>query len=105
MTATIRLLVDEDLPKMKTALPVPGFEGIGQRVVEISGEVLQRSIDGALQNILNLLSSVTAETATHEVSQVSFSLTFDATGEVSVVSLAKGALKGSTGLAFTIKKK
>jgi len=105
MTQTIRFLIDDEPPKMKGALPVPGFDGLGQRVVELSNEVLQKSIDGALQNVFGLLSAITAETSTHVVSEVSFSLTFGASGEVSVLSLAKGSLKGSTGLAFTIQKK
>ena len=105
MTDKIRFLIDEEAPKMKSALSVSGLDAMGQRVVELSSEVIQKSIDGTLQNILGLLSAVTAETPTHTVSEVRFSLTLDASGEVSVVSLAKGTLKGSAGLEFTIKKK
>lgn len=105
MTAQTRLLVDAEPLQMKSSLPFPGLGEIGQRVVEVSNNALQKSLDGALHNILGLLATVTTESATHMVSEVSFSLTFDASGEVSVVSLAKGALKGSAGLAFTIKAK
>ena len=105
MSETVRLLIDEEAPKSKSALPVPGLDVVGQRVVEISGATLRSSIDGALKNILALLSSVGDESAKHVVSEITFSLTFDASGEVSLVSLAKAALKGSTGLQFTIKRK
>src|SRR4051812_13274173 len=105
MSKSLNVLVDEELPTAKSALSVPGLDSIGQRVVEISGDVLRASVDGALQSVLSLLSEVSQESETHLVSQVSFSLTFDASGEVSVLSLAKGALKGGTGLQFTITKK
>ncbi|AUT74503.1 Pepco domain-containing protein [Paraburkholderia hospita] len=105
MNTKTRLLIDSEPPQMKSAFPVPGLDVMGQRVVEISNDVLKKSIDGALQNILSLLATVTTESTTHKVSEVAFSLTFDATGEVSVVSLAKGSLKGSAGLEITIKSK
>lgn len=105
MVEKLRILVDEEPPRMKNALPLPGLDAIGQRVIELSGDVLKASIDGALQNVLSLISEVTQESESHVVSQVSFSLTFDATGEVSLVSLAKGSLKGSSGLQFTISRK
>ncbi|MCO7513807.1 hypothetical protein NJF44_09115 [Pseudomonas guariconensis] len=105
MARKIRLLVNEEPPRTKSALPVPGFDALGQRVVELGSDVLKKSIDGTLQGIFELLSEVTDESATHVVTEISFSLAFDASGEVSVVSLAKGSLKGSTGLEFTIRKK
>lgn len=105
MTKKIKLLVNEEPPKTRSALPVPGFDALGQRVVEISTDALQKSVDGALQNIFGLLSAVTEESSTHVVTEVSFSLTFDASGEVSLLFLAKGSLKGATGLEFTIRKK
>lgn len=105
VTKMLRLLVDEDGLQAKSALPIPGLDAVGQRVVELGSDVLRSSIDSALQGILEILSSVNAESATHTVSEVSFNLAFDASGEVSVVSVVKGNLKGSTGLQFTIKKK
>lgn len=105
MSDSLRVLVDEEPPKTRSALPLPGIDSLGQKVVALSGDVLRASIDGALRNILSMLSSVSQESATHVVSEVSFSLTFDAAGEVSLVSVAKGSLKGSTGLQFTITKK
>jgi hypothetical protein len=105
MNETLRILVDEEAPKMKSALGLPGLDTVGQRVVELGGDALRASVGNALQSVLSLLSDVSQENGTHVVSEVSFSLTFDASGEVSLVSLAKGALKGSTGLQFTITRK
>jgi hypothetical protein len=105
MSENLRVLVDDDAPKIKGALPLPGLESLSQRVVELSGDALRASINGALQNVLSVISDVTQESESHVVSQVSFSLMFDASGEVSLVSLAKGSVKGSSGLQFTITRK
>jgi len=105
MVDKIRFMVDEESPKQLSAFPVPGLDGIGHRVVEVGSDIIKKSVDTTLQGILELLSSVTTETSEHVVSEVSFSLAFDASGEVSVISLAKGTLKGSTGIQFKIVRK
>ena len=101
----LRFLVDEEEIKVKSALPIPGLEEATQAVVEISGNVLKKNLDNMLRNIFELIDTVTMENEAYFVSETRFSLVFDAEGEISIVSLAKGSLKGQTGLEFTIERK
>lgn len=105
MDEKIKILVTDEKPNIKSSLPFPGMEEISQRVVEIGRDAIAKNLEKAIGNVLDLLSSIRTENESHQVSETKFSLIFDATGEVSIVSLAKGSVKGSSGLEFTIKSK
>ena len=105
MKKTVRLLVDVESPKVKGSLPLPGIADVSQKVVEVSSDALKQSASNAIDGIMMLLSEVNTETDTHVVSETKFRLVFDASGEVSIVSVVKASLSSGTGLEFVIKRK
>jgi len=102
----LKLLVDDpEKFEIKGALPTQNIYEIFQRTVDIGLEELENRVNESLERVLNLLSRATLESNDYEVNSVRFTLRIDASGEVSLVSLAKGSLGGQTGLEFTLTRK
>jgi hypothetical protein len=101
---TIRFIVDSEVPSnARSALPLPQFSSIATQSVEITREAACKSFGTAIQDVMEILSTVPSSTHAARVIEVKFTLTINVGGEVSIVSLAKGQLSGATGLEFTIR--
>ncbi|MBI3242349.1 MAG: hypothetical protein HYZ49_08660 [Chloroflexi bacterium] len=103
---TIRVLTDDfSNLEVKGALPGLGIDKALQVAVDVGRDSLKKSIDEILEEILHILSNAPLESDKLEVSEIKFTLSVNSSGEVSLVSLAKGSLGGQTGLEFTIVKR
>lgn len=105
MENTIKFLVDEEEVTIKGALPLSGLDGMSQRVIELSGEAIQKSMTSTLNGVLKMVSKADIESETHYIAETKFNVVLNASGEVSIVSLAKGAVTSGVGMEFTIKRK
>ncbi|MBS1721919.1 MAG: hypothetical protein JSS66_02810 [Armatimonadetes bacterium] len=103
--AGLKFVVDAPEPVVRGAMPFKDLDAFASEVVEFSSDLIKHNLDDALASILTLLEAVTTESKTHLVSEVSFSLAFDASGELAILSMAKGALKGSAGIQVVISRK
>jgi hypothetical protein len=101
----IKFTVDKEDFELKQSLPLSGFSGVYNEVVELSSKTLIKSFDKTLSGIFELLEKTKTESDEHFVSQVKLNLAVDSSGEVSIVSILKGSVKGSLGLEFTIERK
>jgi len=99
------LVEDGESLEIKSALPIPGLGEISHKIVELSEAAVQKGLNQVLSDVLDLLTNVTLENDAFSVSEMRFTLAFDAAGQVSIVSLAKASLTGRTGMEFTITRK
>jgi len=100
----IRILVDDlDEIEMKSALP--GLAGAYRRAVDVELDKLKNNVNSTLDGIFSLLSNVTLETKDFEVDTIRFALHINASGEISLISLAKGSLGVQEGIEFSIVRR
>jgi hypothetical protein len=100
----LRLMVDsQPTPETRGMLPIPQLQALSGEIVELGKEAIRDSIGNALSDVMEILSSIPLQKGLLSVSEVKFTMTLDARGEVSILSLAKGSLSGSTGFQFTIQ--
>jgi hypothetical protein len=90
-------------PETRGMLPIPQLQALSGEIVELGKEAIRDSIGNALSDVMEILSSIPLQKGLLSVSEVKFTMTLDARGEVSILSLAKGSLSGSTGFQFTIQ--
>jgi hypothetical protein len=103
----VGFLVDseEEAPALKGAFPFPSLETVPQKIVHLSSSAIRDSLSKALTIVAGALDEVNLDSRTFGLSDVKFSVAFDAKGEASIVSLAKGSLGAKTGIEVTLKRK
>ena len=102
----IRIFVDDLVQtEIKGVLSVPELKTVLYKMVDIDFTVLQQNIGNLLNGILAILSNSTSQSEDFEIQSVNFTVNINASGEVSLVSLAKGAIAGQTGIGFTIVRR
>lgn len=101
---SIRILVD-DFEEIKVKGALPGVAKAAYKAVDISAESLNTRVKKMLEQVFSLLSNMSLQTEDFEVDKIRFVLHIDASGEVSLVSLAKGSLGVKSGLEFTILRR
>jgi hypothetical protein len=87
---------------MKSALA--GFNAELTKVVDIGVGQLQKSASDALEGIYTLLQGLPLEAGDFRVDEIRFTMRIDATGEVSIVSVAKGSLGAQAGVEVKISR-
>lgn len=107
--ATVSILVDADaatpVAKGSTFAMPPGVVAVAQKVVQLGEETFTASVAGLVSAVASALDRVDLARSTYELADVKFSLSFDAKGEVSIVSLAKGTVAGKSGLEITLRRR
>lgn len=104
MSNTINVFVD-DISKIDKKSILPEFGDYIKKSICVDVNTLRDNINQSLESIFEVISNVVVESQKYEVSEITFSLNISSTGEVSLVSLAKGTIGGQTGLSFKITKK
>jgi hypothetical protein len=99
----IRILVDVEADSGRPALP--GAGKALRAAVEVSLGVFESQLAAILPRVFSAFENATAESTNWEVDTISFSLIFDATGEISVLSVVNASLSGQTGFTVTIRRK
>jgi hypothetical protein len=103
---SIRFLVDEPVAfESKGMIGRTGIESLVSKSINVSVEAFQASLGKTIGSILELLSNIPLESEKCEVSEATFCVNIDASGEISVVSTAKATLAGKTGMEFKIVRK
>lgn len=104
MDDKLKILVDDVLqPTIKGALPLGNIPISTTKVLEISRSALMKSLEGTLAQVMHLVAEMPKTDRNVTLKEVVFSLAFDAKGEVSLLSVAKGSLGGQTGLTFKLE--
>jgi hypothetical protein len=99
----IRFVVDDPgAPQVRSAFP--GFDQTAAKIVELGMSQLQKSTSDALESVYSLLHAIPLESGAFGVDTIRFTLRVDASGEVSIVSLAKGSLGTQAGIEVTISR-
>ena len=101
---TINVLVD-DFSDLRTKHALSDLGSALQDMVVLDVEQLGEKIRHNLQSVAAMVSKCQYEDATFELAEVRFTLAVSRTGEVSLLSLAKGAITGQTGIEFVLTKK
>lgn len=100
MSDTIPILVDAPAgPNMRGPA-----DSTASRVVAVAADVLKNKI-AHLSRILADTTAATPPDAPFEVAELRFTVHLDANGEVSVMSLAKGAITAGAGIEITLRKR
>ena len=99
----IRLLVDVQADSGHRALP--GAGKALRAAVDVSLGVFETQLADILLRVFAAFENATAESTNWQVDTISFSLIFDATGEISVLSVVNASLGGQTGFTVTIRRK
>ena len=107
MAEGLRILVEEQLfEDERGALGLPGAMSKLRRGVDLSSEQLSETkaqIEEILASISQLLSEPPSTDL--EMESVTFTLTFEASGKVSLLSVVSGDVGSSAGLQLTFKRK
>lgn len=105
---TIRILVedfdDDQSNDTEGKGALPGLN-LGNRVLDIRRDILQKRVSRALEDVFYVLSNVTLDAEDFKVDEVRFTLNINTSGEVSLVSLAKGSVSCQTGIEFSIVRR
>jgi hypothetical protein len=83
--------------------PMRGRNVVSQ-VVKVAADVLKARM-GDLARTLSEAAASAPQDTPFEVTEVSFTIHVDANGEVSVMSLAKGAVTAGAGIQVTLRKR
>lgn len=102
MSDTIPILVDA--PPAGPNMRGGTTEKAATRVMNVTTEFLKTRI-GDLARILSDAAASAPQDTPYEVTEVRFTIHVDATGEVSVMSLAKGAVTTGAGIEVTLTKR
>lgn len=103
---SIRFLVDAPIPE-KAAYALPSKESFLQMrelALDLPMEEVSAKVSSAVEKVQKVFSGLANLAGPFEVSEVTFSLSFDAGGEVSILSLAKGNLSASAGIEVKLVK-
>lgn len=102
--------------KLKITVPEPlvddvrgmsPFEGAGAvatKVVSVSADKVRKEIRQTLTSLKDLLADVPAIGKDYDLKEVTFTLGLEASGSVSLLSVASGNVSGSSGLQFTFRR-
>lgn len=106
MSDTIPILVDAPPAAATPGVTMRGgtASSTAGRVVDVAADVLKKRI-ADLSRILADTTAATPPDAPFEVAELRFTLHLDANGEVSVMSLAKGAVTAGAGIEITLRKR
>jgi hypothetical protein len=74
-------------------------------MVGVSVDKVRREMRGALATLSDLLDDATVVAKGYELKEVSFTLGLEASGQVSLLSLASGNVGASSGLQFTFVRR
>jgi hypothetical protein len=107
---SIRILVDDVATPLGEILETTQSRGVApsnskSRSINLPTRTLANAVGKLLTSVYTILSQTPLDTEQFEVTEVAFTLTVDAEGEVSLVSLAKGTLSEQSGLSFRIIRK
>lgn len=108
--SSIRILVDDVATPLGEILETTQSRGVAptnlrSRSIDLPTRTLANAVGKLLTSVYAVLSQTPLDTEQFEVTEVAFTLTVDAAGEVSLVSLAKGTLSQQSGLSFKITRK
>lgn len=107
ISPSIRLLVDAPEGAAKGSnfgLP-QGIGAVSQKIVEVGGEAFRSSVASIVSSVAEALEGVDLSGKAYELGDAKFVISFDAGGEVSIISLAKGSVSGKTGIEVTIRRR
>ena len=100
----ISILVDEQPAAVRGARSqVEEFLASRTRqVIDFGVETLKTQVENTLGSILDILGDIDLHGDEFEIGSVSFTLSINAEGKISVVSVASGTIASHTGLTFTL---
>ncbi|WP_286920581.1 Pepco domain-containing protein [Flavobacterium sp. UBA4197] len=98
----MKIIVDQQIPETKSSLPLPNFEKISTRIIDVGSDVIKSKFQETISDITEILANVKMSNEKCKISEAKFTLTFSASGEVALMSIAKGALSGTSGIEFTV---
>ena len=103
---SLRFLVDSfSTPDLRETLPPSDFGIPARTAVDVALDALKSSLRPTIAKVLDLFADTPSESGPFEVTSISFQLSVEATGEVSIVSIAKGSLTGHTGIEVTVARR
>jgi hypothetical protein len=95
---------DIDLNDLAVKGMRPVLQAAGEKVLVASSEGLTKGLNATLNSIVEAISGIELTENKYDIDEVTFTIGFDAAGEVGLVSFAKGSLTGRTGLQFKLKR-
>lgn len=112
MTNKIKILVDEASVSEKQSRPIEGKEArpslesfirsTGGRLIELESGILSEAISETYSSIVSALSNLPSSSRQFKIQSISFTLSIDSTGSVSLVSTVSSAVKAQTGITFVL---
>lgn len=103
---SIRFRVDAPIPEnVAQALPLKNeLLQLNETILDLGIDEFGRKISDAVKKVQKAFAGLEDVAGSFKVSEVTFSLSLDAGGEVSILSLAKGSLNGSAGIEVKLIK-
>lgn len=94
-----------DIEALMSRRMIPRAGAVGGNVLSMTTDVLNQQVGDALKAISDSVSSVEFLKSPFAVTEVRFTLAIDASGEIGLLSAARGSMSGGAGLEFTLTRK
>jgi hypothetical protein len=108
MSSNKKLRITVDTATQENVMGANPFDlggAVSRKVVTVSADKVRREISKALSTVDEVLKNASRSAKDFDLSEVSFTLGLEASGEVSLLSLASGSVGASSGLQFTFKRR
>ena len=108
MSSDKKLRITVDTVTQDTVIGANPFDmgaAVSRKVVSVSADKVRREIRKALGTVDEVLKDASHAAKDFDLAEVSFTVGLEASGQVSVLSLASGNVGASSGLQFTFKRR
>jgi hypothetical protein len=101
---TLKILVDDLGGTRAKGIP-SADEVLKIFLIDIDADHVQKNLDATIRSLFSILAKSTLESNDFRVERIDFTLNINASGEVSLLSIAKGSIGSQAGLTFTINRR
>src|SRR4051794_8897864 len=98
----MKIVVDKSMAEVKSSLSLPNLDKISTQIIDVGSDILKSKFQETINDIAEVLSEVKLSNEKYKISEAKFTLTFNASDEVALMSIVKGALSGTSGIEFTV---